>query len=134
MDTISEELIDAIRQVVREEVAGIKQDVSGLKQGVSGLKEDVSALKQDFSGLKQEVSELNRRMDRFEVQQKENTAILRALEHKADVHKAGMDKLTHEVAEIKGELKELKSDISLANTVAAKNRFDIEKMKGLVGS
>jgi chromosome segregation ATPase len=88
------ELINAIRQVVKEEISGLKNDVSGLKNDFSDLKNDVSDLKNDFSGIKKQLSE--------------NTSILKALEHASQVHKAELDNLNFKVAKLSGNEEKIK--------------------------
>lgn len=83
-------------------------------------------------------------------QQDENTSILRALEHASTVHKAEIDKINFQSAEIKGEItnlrkesnekldainnaiKEIRDDVSLANVTSSKNRIDIEMIKNVI--
>lgn len=62
------------------------------------LESDVSSLKSDMSSVKSQVQE--------------NTRILKALEHKADVHKAEIDRLNYTVAELCGNFVELKEDVA----------------------
>lgn len=42
--TLDQELLDGIRQIVREEISGVKDEVSSLKTDISGLKADVAAV------------------------------------------------------------------------------------------
>jgi chromosome segregation ATPase len=82
---MDKELVDAIRQVVREEVSGIKGNVSGLKDDVKHIKDQV----------------------------KENARLLRALEHNSEVHKAEIENLKLEIAKVAGneeKIKKLKRD------------------------
>lgn len=83
-------------------------------------------------------------------QQEENTSILRALEHASTVHKAEIDKINFQSAEIKGEItnlrkesnekldainnaiKDIRDDVSLANVTSSKNRIDIEMIKNVI--
>jgi hypothetical protein len=37
---VNQELLDSIRQIIREEISGVKGDVSSLKGDVSSLKND----------------------------------------------------------------------------------------------
>lgn len=80
------QLLDSIRQIIREETADIKEDVSTLKEDVSELKTDVNSLKSQVS---------------------ENTAILRALEENKEYQNAKMDKIENDIAELKGRDKRL---------------------------
>ena len=42
MLTLDQELLDGIRQIVREEISGVKDDLSSLKRDISELKADLS--------------------------------------------------------------------------------------------
>lgn len=44
-------------------------------------------------------------------QLEENTSILKALEHKSDVHKAEIDRLNYTVAELSGNIIEIKQQV-----------------------
>jgi len=75
-------------------------------------------------------------LDQVKSQQEENTQILSALEHKADVHKADMDNLGNEFSHLSGNqkkilknLEELRDDVEMISLNTAKNSLDIAKMK-----
>ncbi len=42
---MDQELLDGIRQIVREEISGVKDDLSSLKIDISELKADVAEMK-----------------------------------------------------------------------------------------
>lgn len=84
------------------------------------------------------VGEIKNEQQGMKNQLEENTVILRALEHKADVHKAELDKLTNEVATISGiqkkmqnDIEEIKHDVNILAINTAKNSLDIAKIKGI---
>src|SRR5215208_1116040 len=52
---MTQDELNQIRGVVREEIEPLKQDLSGLKQDVSALKGDVTTLKKDVSTLKEDM-------------------------------------------------------------------------------
>ena len=113
---MDQELLDAIRQIVREEVSGVKEDVSSLKDDVSTLKTDVSSLKGDVSTLKTDVSSLKNDVSTLKTdvstlkndvaemkpQLKENTDMLRVLLANSETHGAEIKQLNHRVAKIEG--------------------------------
>lgn len=88
---MDQELLDGIRQVVREEISGVKDDVSSLKSDVSSLKSDVSTLKTDVSEMKPQLEE--------------NTNIVRALLANSEEHGAKLDQLEHRVSRLEGTQK-----------------------------
>ncbi len=69
------------------------------------------------------------RIDGLESLVAENTQRLKALEHAVQVSTAQIDKLSFEVAEIKGDVKSIKKDLSVVETITAKNWGDIVAIK-----
>lgn len=82
-----------------------------------------------FNKIDNRFEQIDNRLDRIEEQVGENTQILRALEHKTDVLKAEQDKLTYDVAEIKGDIKTVGKDISRVEINTAHNWADIAALK-----
>lgn len=81
------------------------------------FKELLSEFKDFRHELEDFKHQVNSRFDKLETevdsiksQQWENSQILRALEHKADVHKAEMDNLHHQLAKIEGTVNEIRED------------------------
>ena len=120
---LDQELLDGIRQIIREEISGVetdvstlktdvstlktdvstlKTDVSTLKTDVSSLKSDVSTLKTDVSTLKSDVSSLKTDVAEMKPQLKENTDMLRVLLANSETHGAEIKQLNHRVAKIEG--------------------------------
>lgn len=83
-------------------------------QAIEGLKND---FKQKFNSLSSQVQE--------------NTQILKALEHLAQVNKAEYDKMSFDIAEISGEIKTIRKDLSTVELVTASNWGDIAKLKSV---
>lgn len=81
-----------------------------LVAGVRELKRGQCALKQGQEELKAQVSE--------------NTAILKALEHAAQMNKAEHDMLSYDIAGIK-------KDLNAVESITAKNWSDITQMKSI---
>jgi len=107
--TLDQELLDGIRQIVREEISGVKDDVSSLKGDVSSLKSDVSSLKNDVSGLKDDVSLLKTDVSilktdvaEMKPQLKENTDMIRTLLARTETHGAKLDQLDLKMANLEG--------------------------------
>jgi chromosome segregation ATPase len=95
---LDQEFLNAIRQIVREEISGVKSDVSSLKSDVSSLKSDVSSLKNDVSSLKSDVAEMK-------LQLKENTDMIRTLLARTETHGAKLEQLDLKTAELVGSEK-----------------------------
>ncbi len=95
---MDQELLDGIRQIVREEISGVKGDVSSLKSDVSSLKNDVSSLKNDVSSLKSDVAEMKPQL-------KENTDMIRTLLARTETHGAKLEQLDLKMADLQGSEK-----------------------------
>lgn len=61
----------------------------------------------------------------------EHTQILRALEHSAEVNKAEHDKVSNDIAHIKGDVESIKKDLCFVEEATAKNWTDIAKLKAV---
>lgn len=86
-----------------------------LKALRSILKEELEPLKNDIKDLKTQVSE--------------NTQILKALEHWAEVNKAEHDKMSNDIAKIQGDTSKIRKDLSFVEQATAKNWEDIAELK-----
>jgi chromosome segregation ATPase len=64
--------------------------------------------------------DMNLKFDSQGNQLKENTQILKSLEHLAQVNKAEHDKLSFNISEIQGEIKSKQTDLASANHWIAK--------------
>jgi len=61
----------------------------------------------------------------------EHTQILRALEHKSEVHKAEIDKANYAIARVEGEVKGIREDLTTVEMITSKNWNDILKLKAV---
>jgi len=62
-------------------------------------------------------------------QLKENTDILKALEHKVEVNKAEIDKISNDIAHISGHLKNIDENIDAVKEVLGRHEVDITVLK-----
>ena len=90
-------------------------------QAIEGLKNDINHM---FDVLSEKV-------DNQGAQIKESTQILKALEHLAQVNKAEHDKMSFNIAEISGEIKAIRKDLSNVEIITASNWGDIAKLKAV---
>jgi len=75
--------------------------------------------------------DMNQKFDNQDKQLKENTQILKALEHLAEVNKAEHDKMFFDMAEMSGEIKNMRKDLSTVEIMTANNWGDIAKLKSV---
>ena len=62
---------------------------------------------------------------------KENTQILKVLEHLAQVNKAEPDKMSFNIAEISGEITAMRKGLLNVELITASNWSDITRLKSL---
>lgn len=116
----------------------MNNNITDMKQDITDMKQDITGMKQDIADLKVGQVETNNRLDIVESQLKENTQILKALEHKADVSKAEHDKMSFDISRVQGDMTETKEDIqeisnklNTLETVTIDNWKDITKLKAI---
>jgi hypothetical protein len=81
----------------------------------------LQAMREDFS----------KRFDSLETQVKENTDILKALEHSAQVNRAEHDRMSNDIAHIKGEFEALRKDMANVEIITSSNWNEIAKLKAV---
>lgn len=64
-----------------------------------------------LEGVIDKIDKLESRFDNLESQVKENTQVLKALEHKVDVIKAEQDNFTYQLSKISGDVHSIKSAV-----------------------
>lgn len=72
---------------------------------------------------------INTKLDSIGTQVKENTEMIKVLRHSAELNKATLDKISLDVAYIKGDVEKIKKDLSVVEKVTAKNWTDINELK-----
>ncbi|OAA95131.1 hypothetical protein [Clostridium coskatii] len=102
---------------ILEILKSMQQDMKSMKQDINSMRQDMSSMKKDIVSIKST--------------QKEHTQLLSALEHKTNVISAEQENLKHEVAEIKGEVKGIRKDLSNVELITASNWSDIAKLKAI---
>jgi len=91
----------------------------------------IERLSLKFDTLSEKVDNQGNQLNNQGNQLKENTQILKALEHLAQVNKAEHDKMSFDIAEISGEIKAMRKDVSNVELITASNWSDIVKLKAV---
>jgi chromosome segregation ATPase len=141
---------DKTLEKILNQIENIDNKISSMDNKINTMDNKISNMDNKINTMGNKISNMDNRIVVVEGQLKENTQILKALEHASEVHKAKFDKLNIQIAEIKGEItsfkketsekfnevnnniKEIHSDVSLANVTASKNRIDIEMIKNVI--
>lgn len=82
-----------------------------------------------FDKLEGRFDKLETEVDIIKTQQQENNQILRALEHKAEVHKAEMDNFQHRLAKIEGTLNEIKENQKSIHEILGEHEVAIRTLR-----
>lgn len=106
---MDKEILDILRSM--------QSDIKSMQSDIRSTQSDISSMKSDIRSIK--------------ATQEEHTQILRALEHRTEVMSAEQENLKHEAAEIKGEVKGLRRDVSGVEIITANNWSDIAKLKAI---
>lgn len=117
MDQIERKL-----DLILDAVHDLAQKVVRLETRMDSLESRVGALETGVAGLKKDVGELK-------LQVGENTAILHALSHSAEVNKAEHDQMSMSLAHLTGEMKGLRRDVDRIEVVTADNYSYIAHIK-----
>lgn len=67
----------------------------------------------------------------FESKLEETYEIVRALKHSAEVNKAEHDKMSNDIAHIKGDVEAIKKDLLRVEEATANNWVDIARLKAI---
>ncbi|OGI00218.1 MAG: hypothetical protein A2104_08035 [Candidatus Melainabacteria bacterium GWF2_32_7] len=109
-----------------------------MKKEVNAIKKEINAIKNQVKNNTSQIQNLNENVRLLEIQTKENTQILQALMHSAEVNKAVQDKMAIDTARIQGDVIQIKSDVlairkdlSMVETITANNYSDIAKLKAI---
>lgn len=118
--------LQAIRELLHEELHRelnpIKQDISSLKGEVTSIKGELIPIKQDISSLKSEVVTIKSQLS-------ENTQILKALEHSAEIAKAERDNMNNDIYHIKGHIKNIDENLNSIKEIIGRHEVDITTLK-----
>ena len=91
--------------------------------------EILKRLESKFDGLEGRFDGLDVKFGGLEDKVDENTKILRALEHSAEVSKAEHDKTSNNIDHIKGDIEAIRKDISNVEIITSSNWSDLAKLK-----
>lgn len=84
-----------------------------------------------LDGIDGRLDHMDSKLGRLDSQVMKNTQILKSLEHAVQVNKAEIDKLSFDVAEMKGDVKSVKNDLSAVERITIKNWGDIVELKSI---
>jgi len=100
-------------------------------QALEGLSNQITTLSEKVDRQGNQITTLSEKVDYQGSQIKENTQILKALEHLAQVNKAEHDKMSLDIAETSGEIKAFGKSLANIELITANNWGDIVRLKSV---
>jgi len=98
---LDKELINTISQLIKDELKPINQKLNTIDDKVAVTDSKIVSMNSNIKNMDSNINSI-------ESQQKENTQILKALEHASQVHKAELDNLNIQVAKLSGNEEKIK--------------------------
>lgn len=93
-------------------------------------KEDLKAIRDLLKEeLKAELEPIKFQLNGLQSQVGENIQILKALEHSSEINKSERDKMSNDIAYIKGYLKNIDENIDVMKEILGKHEVDIAVLK-----
>jgi chromosome segregation ATPase len=100
-NNLDKELINTISQLIKDELKPINQKLNTIDDKVAVTDSKIVSMNSNIKNMDSNINSI-------ESQQKENTQILKALEHASQVHKAELDNLNIQVAKLSGNEEKIK--------------------------
>jgi Fe2+ transport system protein B len=122
-----------VEQQILELLAGMKSDIEYMKKQMADIDEIKEKVK-DIDVIKEKVKDIDVMKEdiaAIKIQLDENTQILRTLEHPAQVNKAEHDKIFHEIAEMRGEIRAIRKDLTTVEIVTSNNWNELARLKAV---
>jgi len=117
--------------VLEKRFDGLENRFGTLEKRFDVLENKFGTLEKRFDGLENRFDVLENRFGTLESQTKENTQILKALMHSAEVNKAEHEQMMLKLSRIEGDVTAIKKDLLTVETVTANNYADIIKLKAV---
>ena len=127
---MEEKILNAIAEMGKQ-INGLSNQFEGFRKKVDSLEARFDTFEARFDTLEGKVDALEGKVDALQIQTKENTEILKALQHSAEVNKAEHDKMTNDIAHIKGDIESIKKDIVKVELVTSSNWNEIANLKAV---
>jgi len=118
---MDKEIVKALSNLLDEKLDSI---IIRFDEKLEPIKIKLDEHTQILREFKQDFKTINTKLD-------EHTQILRALEHSAEVNKAEQDKMSNDIAHIKGDVEGIKKDLLQVEIVTSNNWNDIAKLKAV---
>jgi len=119
---LDKELINTISQLIKDELKPINQKLNtiddkvavtdskivSMNSNIKNMDSKIVSMDSKIVSMDSNIKNMDSNINSIESQQKENTQILKALEHASQVHKAELDNLNIQVAKLSGNEEKIK--------------------------
>ena len=109
----------------------IDKRLDGIDKRLDGIDKRLDGIDKRLDKVEQRLDKVEQRLDGVEQRQDEMYTILRGMEEKFETNKAEHDRMSVDIAEIKGDVKTIRKDLSQVEMVTANNWADIAKLKAI---
>ncbi|MDO6353624.1 hypothetical protein Q3V94_00805 [Caloramator sp. CAR-1] len=99
------ELLNAFRTIIKEELKPINERLDSMQNQIDSMQDQINSMQDQIYSVQNEVSLIKAQVE-------ENTQILRALEHKAEINKAEHDNFAIQLANIEGNVNKIKNAVA----------------------
>ncbi|WDU82226.1 hypothetical protein [Caloramator sp. Dgby_cultured_2] len=99
------ELLNAFRTIIKEELKPINERLDSMQNQIDSMQDQINSMQDQIYSVHNEVSLIKAQVE-------ENTQILRALEHKAEINKAEHDNFALQLANIEGNVNKIKNAVA----------------------
>jgi len=120
-----------MEEKILQAIKDLNSRFDSLENRFDSLENRFDSLEDKFDSLENRFDSLGNRFDYLKSQVKENTEILKALEHSAQVNKAEHEQMAINIAEISGEVKKINKKLAALELVTANNWSDIVHLKAI---
>ncbi|CCJ34810.1 hypothetical protein [Caloramator australicus] len=120
------ELLNAFRTIIKEELKPINERLDSMQSQINSMQNQINSIQNQIDSIQNQIDsmqdQINSMQDQIysvknevsliKAQVEENTQILRALEHKAEINKAEHDNFALQLANIEGNVNKIKNAVA----------------------
>jgi peptidoglycan hydrolase CwlO-like protein len=123
--------VKSVDKEILEILKGIQIDIKNMQTDIKDTQADIKGMEADIKDTQTDIKHMKTDIKDLKTRQEETYQIFKALEHSAEINKAEHDKMTNDIAYIKGTMESIKKDVSTVEIVTANNYADIAKLKAV---
>lgn len=106
------ELLNAFRTIIKEELKPINERLDSMQSQINSMQNQIDSMQDQINSMQDQIYSVKNEVSLIKAQVEENTQILRALEHKAEINKAEHDNFALQLANIEGNVNKIKNAVA----------------------